>query len=200
MGYCNKCPYCLQTCCYYFYQFGRPNNRSWRNHCGSGKIGRTTGNGKFVVMEKGKDKKGDCIWKTVHKMSLPSSADFIDYSSVAIHGDQIAVTSQESAAVWVGSMKGVLHHSSIPKEDGVHYTENEMLLPMDVTTVAFTAGKVFHFPRNDQCEVIYCNVEGLAFLNENMFVAVSDKMKSGGRQPYRCLTKDQSVHVFHAPI
>ena len=31
------------------------------------------------------------------------------------------------------------------------------------------------------------------------FVAVSDKMKSKGKQPYHCLPHDQSVHIFVLP-
>ena len=32
-----------------------------------------------------------------------------------------------------------------------------------------------------------------------MLVAVSDKMKSKGRQDFRCLAKDQSFHTFMVP-
>ena len=38
-----------------------------------------------------------------------------------------------------------------------------------------------------------------AQLGEEMLVAVSDKMKGKGRQPFRCLAKDQSIHVFVLP-
>jgi hypothetical protein len=33
-----------------------------------------------------------------------------------------------------------------------------------------------------------------------MVVAVSDQSKKGGRQDFRCRTKDQSVHVFMVPL
>ena len=55
------------------------------------------------------------------------------------------------------------------------------------------------FPKNDSCETIYCNVEGVHWLNDDMIIAVSDKMKSKGKQDYRCFDKDQSVHVFVLP-
>jgi hypothetical protein len=40
-------------------------------------------------------------------------------------------------------------------------------------------------------------VEGIHWINDNMLIAVSDKMKS--RQDFRCFDKDQSVHVFTLP-
>ncbi len=51
----------------------------------------------------------------------------------------------------------------------------------------------------DNCETIYCNVEGLEFLSDSLLVAASDQMKDEGRQNFRCLSKDQSVHVFVVP-
>ncbi len=44
--------------------------------------------------------------------------------------------------------------------------------------------------------MVYCNVEGLDFLNEDLLIAASDQMKNAGRQNSRCLAKDQSIHVF----
>ena len=72
----------------------------------------------------------------------------------------------------------------------------------------FSEGKVYDFPRSqDGCEAIYCNVEGIHWINEGAddsaapgtLVAVSDKMKSRGRQPAICHDKDQSVHLFALP-
>jgi hypothetical protein len=60
-------------------------------------------------------------------------------------------------------------------------------------------GSTFDFPKNDDCQTIYCNIEGIEWLNEQMVVAVSDKMKSKGKQDFRCFDKDQSVHVFVLP-
>ena len=39
----------------------------------------------------------------------------------------------------------------------------------------------------------------VSFVDDNLLVAVSDKMKSGGKQPFRCLQKDQSIHTFVLP-
>jgi hypothetical protein len=60
-------------------------------------------------------------------------------------------------------------------------------------------GKVFDFPKNDNCETIYCNIEGVHWLNDDMIMAVSDKMKGRGKQDFICHDKDQSVHVFVLP-
>jgi len=47
--------------------------------------------------------------------------------------------------------------------------------------------------------VIFLALQGISFLDDNLLVAVSDKMKSGGKQHYRCLRKDQSIHTFVLP-
>lgn len=36
-------------------------------------------------------------------------------------------------------------------------------------------------------------------MNDEMLMAVSDKMKSKGRQDFRCASKDQSIHAFVIP-
>ena len=56
----------------------------------------------------------------------------------------------------------------------------------------------------------YCNIEGIHWVSggktgeddehpPQMLVAVSDKMKSKGRQSAACHEKDQSVHLFMMP-
>ena len=52
---------------------------------------------------------------------------------------------------------------------------------------------VYGFPKKS-----YCNVEGIAWLSEDTLVCVSDKKKS--RQPEKCASKDQSIHVFRLPV
>ena len=57
------------------------------------------------------------------------------------------------------------------------------------------------------CEVTYCNIEGIHWVSGDKLgaetpqtlVAVSDKMKSKGRQPAVCHEKDQAVHLFAMP-
>ena len=67
---------------------------------------------------------------------------------------------------------------------------------------------MYDFPRTTGgCEVQYCNVEGIHWVSggkdtqksPQMLVAVSDKMKSRGRQSASCFDKDQSVHLFSMP-
>lgn len=41
---------------------------------------------------------------------------------------------------------------------------------------------MYDFPRNDDCARIFCNVEGVHWLTADTLIAVSDEMKSGGRQ------------------
>ena len=117
---------------------------------------------------------------------------FIDYSALAVHHSTqaVAVTSQENSQLWIGSLSG--------GSDG----------EFDPATAAFGEGKVYDFPRTTGgCEVQYCNVEGIHWVSggkdteksPQMLVAVSDKMKSKGRQPASCFDKDQSVHLFSLP-
>ena len=213
------------------------------NHCKEGKEGRDKGNGMVVVMartdandddEGGKaDDEGeaddigsgagagggpvagfDCYWKTVATLDLPSSADFQDYSAISLHRGtmHVAVTSQENAQVWVGKLEG--------GRDGL----------FDPAAAFFheEGGRVYDFPRNQNCEVQYCNIEGVYWVEggsstsgdsstgggddddeegegeelgdpPQVLVAVSDKMKGKGKQPYTCLEKDQSFHLFAIP-
>jgi hypothetical protein len=185
------------------------------NHCKEGIEGQDKGNGKVVVMARmdstsGDDGEGvpgfDCYWKTVATLDLPSDADFQDYSAISLHRDtmHVAVTSQENSQVWVGKLEG--------GQDG----------QFDPAAAFFhEGGKVYDFPRNSNCEVQYCNVEGVYWVEggssgagddddddddkddlggpPQVLVAVSDKMKGKGKQPYTCLEKDQSFHLFAIP-
>jgi len=125
-------------------------------------------------------KSWSCAWTVVRLINIPATAAFRDYSAITMYGDdptkqRVAIASQENSAVWIG-----------------HF---------DVDTMKFdtTDERLLDFPRNDACEIVYCNVEGLDFLGPNLLVAASDQMKNLGRQPSRCLAKDQSIHVFVLP-
>uniref|UniRef100_A0A7S1TPZ5 Uncharacterized protein n=2 Tax=Phaeomonas parva TaxID=124430 RepID=A0A7S1TPZ5_9STRA len=97
----------------------------------------------------------------------------------------VAISSQENAQVWVGKFKLA--------DDG--------FFALDVAEFDDDVGEVYDFPRSvDGCSVEYCNVEGIHFTdNDRLLLAVSDKMKSRGKQNYKCLGKDQSAHVFSLP-
>jgi len=58
---------------------------------------------------------------------------------------------------------------------------------------------VYDFPRDDEGKIIYCNVEGVDFFNDDLVVVVSDRMKGHGKQPMECLDRDQSIHIFSLP-
>src|SRR4029453_2587074 len=62
------------------------------NRCRAGKKGRRPGGGRIQVLERrGK------LWQRVATIELPRSVRFEDYSALAIRGERIAVTSQETS-------------------------------------------------------------------------------------------------------
>jgi len=107
-------------------------------------------------------------WETSHWIDLPKKAEFEDYAAMAYRFGQIAVVSQASARLWVARV--------------------------DEKARAIVPGSnaVYRFPSKR-----YGNVEGIAWLTQDMLVAVSDRTKSN--QPNRCAEKDQSIHVFRIP-
>ena len=62
-----------------------------------------------------------------------------------------------------------------------------------------SAGKVLQFPKSEECHTVYCNIEGIHWINEEMLLGVSDEMKGRGKQDYRCFEKDQAIHAFVLP-
>jgi len=159
--------------------------------------GKEVGNGRVVVMarEDKPDAPNGCWWRTVTTLELPPSVQFVDYSALSVHHSTqaVALTSQENSQLWVGQLSG--------GADGA----------FDPSTAAFTEGKVYDFPRTSgMCDVQYCNIEGIHWVSGSkdnnvqnalpqMLVAVSDKMKSKGRQAASCFEKDQSMHLFALP-
>ena len=61
-------------------------------------------------------------------------------------------------------------------------------------TVTFDEGALFEFPRDEHGDVIFCNVEGVAWGGKGLLVTVSDRMKQN--QAERCGQCDQSIQVF----
>jgi len=101
------------------------------------------------------------------KLDLP----FTDYSGMAVKDGRIAIVSQTSSMLWVGPFH--------PADRSIHARQ----------------GRLFSFPRDDQGRTIYCNIEGVAWLTDDLLVLVSDRYKRK-KQPSYCADKDQSVHVF----
>jgi uncharacterized protein YjiK len=113
-----------------------------------------------------KDQNG--AWVYQQTIELPETVQFIDYAGLAIDNNRIALVSQESSALWLGKI--------------------------DTEKWQVGEGKTYSFPRDAANEVIYCNVEGIAWLDEHRLVAVSDQRKKSS-QPERCKAKDQSIHM-----
>jgi hypothetical protein len=149
------------------------------NWCSEGSRGKEAGNGRVVVMARADGEGGEekCVWKTVRVLHLPKDVDFIDYSAMTLQHStkQVAISSQVGSQLWVGELTGAA--------DG----------EFDPTTAQFQGGRIYDFPRGGgDCEAQYCNIEGVHWLEGSkgssasatprMLVAVSDKMKSGGRQ------------------
>jgi hypothetical protein len=166
--------------------------------------GGTDGNGRAVLMRKVNDEahgrfpEYKCIWKTVRILTIPAEANFKDYSAISVsNAGRVAITSQENSQVWIGW----LSHWKPTDQGGVFDPERtEIISDFNGDTEAdganLTMG-VLDFPRDNDCNVQYCNIEGVNWLHDNLLVAVSDKAKDD--QDFRCVGKDQSIHVFSIP-
>lgn len=123
-----------------------------------------------------KTEEDSCHWEVIKEIKLPTQAYFLDYAGIAFYphpfGSQVAVVSQEDAAVWVGKFD---------------WGRMEFL----------PGGKVYYFPRNDECHKSFCNVEGLTFLDSRRLLFASDRSKS--IQPFECMGHDQAVHIMSLP-
>ena len=105
-------------------------------------------------------------------IALPKSVKFEDYSAVALRGNKIAIVSQQTSRLWIGTLSA-----------------------KDWTITG--RGKIYDFPRNKKGKHKYCTLEGLCWLNARDFVMVSDLSK--GDYSKRCRKHDQSIHVFRLP-
>lgn len=161
------------------------------NWCSGGAKGREAGNGKIVVLEYQPGNSTEpCGWHVLKTLDIPSGAAFEDYSDLAFAdpgvvstagpaGEKnnlgaIAVLSQESSALWIG-----------------RFDYDAMDFDPDV------AGAAFLLPRNRRCDMVYCNAEGLAWLDGLRLAIASDRAKSN--QPFWCTEKDETVGVFALP-
>ena len=132
-----------------------------------GARGRTPGGGQIVVFEK----KGRG-WSRAGLISLPYHLDFEDYSAMALRGRRLAVVSQKSARLWVGTLR-----------------TRDWSIAGD--------GCIYEFPRTSNGKRLYCTIEGLDWRSADSFVMVSDLRKPG--YPDRCARTDQSIHIFRLP-
>lgn len=137
------------------------------NKCRGASAGKIPGNGRIQVYRKASD-----AWVHENTLKLPKAAAFIDYSGLAVRGDRLAVVSQESSALWVGTLAA--------DEWGCN-----------------DDGQVYRFPRKNKDKVVYCNIEGVDWFSDDRIIVVSDKTKSD--QKKRCRDQDQSIHLFSLP-
>jgi len=137
------------------------------NKCRAGRRGSKPGGGRVHVLAlHGK------MWKSRAAIALPRSVKFEDYAAVAIRGTRIAVVSQQTSRLWVGTIR--FRDWSITGR-----------------------GRVYDFPRTKKGKRKYCTVEGVSWISPRTLVMVSDLSKTD--YPTRCAKHDQSIHVFRIP-
>ncbi|RLJ17203.1 hypothetical protein DJ030_14155 [bacterium endosymbiont of Escarpia laminata] len=134
------------------------------NDCDAGAASKIYGAGRIKVFEKKRKK-----WKYVASIRLPRTLEFIDYSGIDINSDDVlAIASQESSAIFVAGLD-LMNWKVV--DDGV----------------------VYRFPKDANGNVIYCNIEGVAWISSDQFVTVSDAKKD--YQQEQCKKKEQSIHI-----
>ena len=66
----------------------------------SGMRGNTPGGGRIHVLQRSGQ-----AWESIAQITLPTSLDFKDYSALALRRDRLAVVSQKSARMWIGTLR-----------------------------------------------------------------------------------------------
>jgi hypothetical protein len=136
------------------------------NRCRAGRKGSRPGGGRIHVLQR-----SGTLWKPVARIKLPRTVKFEDYSAVALRGRRIAVLSQQSARLWIGTLR------------------------FDWTIAG--EGETFAFPGTKNGKIKYRTLEGLCWLTDRSFVCVSDLSKRHHTKRHR--KTDQSIHVFKLP-
>jgi hypothetical protein len=134
------------------------------NRCRAGRKGKRPGGGRLHVLQR-----AATTWKSIGCIKLPRSVKFADYSAIALRNSRIAVISQETARLWIGTLR--FQDWTIGGE-----------------------GAVYDFPATKRGKPKYCTLEGLSWLSNTMFVMVSDLSKRDHSK--RCSKRDQSIHIF----
>ncbi|MEY4637131.1 MAG: hypothetical protein RJA55_2929 [Acidobacteriota bacterium] len=133
----------------------------------SGRRGKRRGRGLIHVLQR-----TGPTWQSVATIQLPPSANFEDYSAVALRGRTIAVLSQQTSRLWIGTLR---------------FSDWTITGP----------GTVYDFPRSKKGKRRYCTLEGADWCSPHTLVMVSDLAKP--HYSRRCRTRDQSIHVFRLP-
>ena len=145
------------------------------NRCRAGRKGRTPGGGRIHVLEK-----QGAGWRPIAQIKLPRRVMFEDYSALAVRGDRIAVVSQTTSQLWVGTLR-----------------RSDWTIAGRGRLYEFPRGKTRKAKKKRKGKLRYCTVEGVSWLSANTFVTVSGLSKRGYAS--RCGRKDQSIHLFRLP-
>lgn len=137
------------------------------NRCRGGRAGRKPGGGRLHLLQR-----SGTLWRPVARIKLPKTVKFEDHSAVALRGGRIAILSQQSSRLWIGTLR------------------------FGDWTIA-DEGATFDFPRTKKGKIKYQTLEGFCWLTDRSFVCVSDVSKPHSPKRYR--KTDQSIHVFKLP-
>jgi len=141
------------------------------NDCKNGSAGVQPGKGCIQVFRWAAEN-----WEHAGTIRLPKEVRYKDYSSLDFRNGSLTVISQASSAMWVGRLRA---------------------LPAGLEDLFEDDGQLFLFPRDDKGRIMYCNLEGVAWLGNDRLAVVSDKGKAN--QSKRCAGTDQSIHIFRLP-
>jgi hypothetical protein len=136
------------------------------NRCRAGRAGRKPGGGRIHLLQH-----AGTGWKPVARIKLPRTVKFEDYSAISLRGRRIAVLSQTSSKLWIGTIR--FGDWTIPDE-----------------------GQTYEFPRTKKGKIKYATLEGLCWLTDRSFVCVSDLAEPHEKRHRKT---DQSIHVFKLP-
>ena len=145
---------------------------------------KKTNKGRILVFQKVGN--GWVKQKKPVKLDIP----FKDFSGLSITPiGRIAITSQENSQLWVGQLHFKKGKWKV-KEKGIYNFPRAKKVSCN--------GKTFKVKGKDP--IIYQNVEGVAWLDENTLVTVTDRRKNYKKKkarPYQC--KDQSIQIVRLP-
>lgn len=139
------------------------------NNCRDGVEGRTPGNGRIQIF-----RKEGASWLHEGTLNIPPTVRFEDYAGLAIKDNRLAVVSQASGQIWIGTLQ----------EAAWGFVESDDAQPT-----------IYRLP--DATEAVYCNAEGISWITSTQIVVVSDRAQKN--QSYVCWPKDQSIHIFNLP-
>ena len=138
------------------------------NKCRGGKKGSKPGGGRIQIFQ---PESG--MWAHKGTIKLPKELPFGDFVSLEVRGDRLAVLSQASTAVWIGTLQ----------DSGWGFVDD---------------GAIYSLPPSKKGNNIYCTVEGVTWVDDNKLATVSDSHR-GRRQNKRCAKREQSIHIFQIP-